>query len=244
MASILCVTSFSYSEETSMVFSFREHGAWPPYIIEESLDTYTGVMLDIITAVAGKLDYKIKIMPMPEKRIRKYLLTGEIDVRPKAMEWVKNPKDYLWSKPVVESSDYLVFSTATGYQTIKDIAGTDICTHFGYGYPTLKKGFSDNVYGRSDSNSEASMIMKLLKGRCSAAIMNKNVALWWAAKEKGTSKKLRFSKDPIASAPYRFQFTKAGNKWKDKIESFDIELNKMKQDGTIDKIIKKYLGEK
>ena len=45
-------------------------------------------MIDVFTQITKKLGYGVKVFPVEEQKIIKYLQKGHIDARPKAMEWV------------------------------------------------------------------------------------------------------------------------------------------------------------
>ena len=78
----------------------------------------------------------------------------------------------------------------------------------------------------------------LIIGRTDAAIMDKPVALWLIKQNPEFQGRLKFSK-PFQEVGYRLMFTKKYN-WKPFAELFNQELEKMRGDGRLEKIMKKY----
>jgi len=105
---------------------------------------------------------------------------GDIDAYSKAKEWVKNPKAYLWTDPVVDSTDVLIFpkDRPINFETPDDLKGKQIGAIPGYRYPLLEPYFADGRIKRDDVKKDSLMLGKLLRGRDDAAIINKLVAFW------------------------------------------------------------------
>jgi ABC-type amino acid transport substrate-binding protein len=83
--------------------------AWPPYLLKETNGKIHGIMIDVMKEIASKHGFSVKITPLPEKRAIRGIAGGDIDAYSKAKEWVENPEAYLWTDPVVDSTDVLIF---------------------------------------------------------------------------------------------------------------------------------------
>ena len=226
-------------ENKEIVLTFK---GWPPYLIREKDGRSGGFMFDVLQTVAAANGYEVAVKSYPEKRGAMMMNKGKVDVRAKAKEWVKNPEHYIWTNPVVESTDLLVFlkDNPTVFTRPEDLFGKRIGAGLGYGYPLLDSYFADKRITRSDTKSVSAMLMMLSKRRTDAAITNKLVALWVIRQNpKLQREKFEFSEKPVGKAGYRFMFTPEHN-WKPFAELFNQELEKMRGDGRLEKIMKKY----
>jgi len=215
--------------------------AWPPYLVEEPNGKIHGIMIDVMKAIASKHGFSVKITPLPEKRAIRGIAGGDIDAYSKAKEWVKNPDLYLWTDPVVDSTDVLIFpkDRPVAFETPDDLKGKKIGAILGYRYPLLDPYFADGRIKRDDVKKDSLMLAKLLKGRDDAAIINKHVALWVIRQNPEFKGKFAFSEKPGGKAGCRFMFTPKRN-WGPFIETFNKELAAMKTDGRLDAIVGKY----
>ncbi len=215
--------------------------AWPPYLIKETNGKIHGIMIDVIKEIAAKHGFSVKIMELPEKRAIRGMVSGEIDAYSKAKEWVAEPDAYLWTDPVVESTDVLIFpkDRPVDFETPDDLTGKTIGAILGYRYPTLEPYFADGRIERDDVKKDSLMLRKLLRGRDDAAIINKLVAFWVIRKNPEFKGKFAFSETPVGTAGCRVMFTAKQN-WQPFIALFNKELALMKTDGRLNEIIRKY----
>jgi len=228
-------------ENKEIVISFSGKG-WPPYLIREKDGNLGGFMFDVLQSIAASSGYKVTAKDYPPKRGAIMLDKGRIDTRAKAKEWVKYPEHYTWTYPVVESVDLLVFlkENPIVFSKPEDLLGKRIGTGLGYSYPLLDPYFADNRIIRSDAKSVFAILTMLLKQRTDAAILNKFVVLWVLRQESRLQReKFKFSEKPVGKAGYRFMFT-SEHDWKPFVRLFNQELVKMKEDGRLEKIMKKY----
>ena len=215
--------------------------AWPPYLIEETDGKIHGILIDVMEAIASKHGFSVKITPLPEKRAIRGMAQGDIDAYSKAKEWVKNPKAYLWTDPVVDSTDVLIFpkNRPINFETPDDLKGKQIGAILGYRYPLLEPYFADGRIKRDDVKKDSLMLRKLLRGRDDAAIINKLVAFWVIQQNPEFKGQFGFSDKPVGKAGCGFMFTAKRN-WAPFIEMFNNELSAMKADGRLDAIVQKY----
>ncbi len=234
--------SEKYFKDSSkdIVLSFKDGGGWPPYVIENTDGSYKGIMVDIFSQAGKALGYNVKFKPLPGTSIAKFMKTGDVHARPKAMDWVDNPEEYYWTDPVVESADHFITKKDSTITGIQDIKNKCVITHAAYGYPTLDHLFDKGEIKKFDCFSEKEMLHNLLAGNCPAAVMNKNVALWLANKDDELRGKIKTIKVPVATSAYRFQFIKTPE-MEIFVPKFNAELAKMKKNGTLSKIINSYV---
>ena len=215
--------------------------AWAPYLIKETNGKIHGIMIDVMKAIASKHGFTVKITPLPEKRAIRAMAQGDLDAYSKAKEWVADPKAYLWTDPVVNSMDVLIFpkDRPVSFETPDDLKGKRIGAILGYRYPLMEPYFADGRIERDDVKKDSLMLGKLLRGRDDAAIINKLVAFWVIRQNPEFKGKFAFSDKPVGEAGCRFMFTPKRN-WGPFIEIFNEELASMKGDGRLDAIVKKY----
>jgi polar amino acid transport system substrate-binding protein len=216
------------------------HG-WPPYIIVQQ-DKISGIAVDIVRHIGTRRGFKIKIQYYPEIRAHKMVEQGTLDAWPDAKEWSATPERYLWTDPMVESEDRLIYrkSTPLVFNQIEDLFGKTIGTHLGYYYPRLEGHFENGSIIRADTQSEASMLKMLLLGRTDAVVINQLVALWVIKTELNMSHTdFSFSKQIVDQAGYRIMFSRQ-HQWEPFIKAFNSDLDAMKQDDRLYRIISKY----
>lgn len=227
-------------ENKEIVVGFN-NVAWPPYLIKDPNGKIHGIMIDVIKTIASKHGFSVKITSLPEKRAIRAIASGDIDAYSKAKEWVKNPEAYLWTDPVVDSTDVLIFpkDRPVDFETPDDLKGKKIGAILGYRYPLLEPYFADGRIKRDDVKRDSLMLGKLLRGRDDAAIINKLVAFWVIRQNPEFKGKFAFSDEPVGEAGCGFMFTPKRN-WGPFIETFNNELAVMETDGRLDAIVRKY----
>jgi polar amino acid transport system substrate-binding protein len=238
----VCLTPAAHAtpENREIIVGFN-NVSWPPYLVEETNGKIHGIMMDVMKAIASKHGFSVKITPLPEKRAIRGMAQGDIDAYSKAKEWVQNPNAYLWTDPVVDSTDVLIFpkDRPVHFETPDDLDGKKIGAILGYRYPLLEPYFADGRIKRDDVKKDSLMLAKLLRGRDDAAIINKFVAYWVIRQNPEFKDKFAFSEKPVGEAGCRFMFTPKQN-WGPFIEAFNKELTSMKGDGRLDAIVRKY----
>ncbi len=228
-------------EDREIIYNIGAEG-WAPYNIIERDGKISGIMPDVLRIIAAKYGIKVTITTFPSKRGALFLESGRVDARPKAKEWVKEPEKFIWTDPILNSVDVLIFlkDKKLDFKSLNDLIGKRIGTHFGYGYPTMEPFFASGKIERWDSHSQIHMLQMVAGGRTDAAIANKFVALWLIKKESRLQGRFDFSEKNIAEAGYRFMCTPK-HYWQPFVDFFNKELIQMKEDGRLARIIEKYL---
>ncbi len=229
-------------ENKEIIISVGAKG-WPPYSILHKDGTAGGLMIDVLRTIASMHGYKVAVKYLPSVRGAIMLEAGEIDSRLKAKEWVDHPEKYIWTDPVVDSTDVLIFhkDNPIVFNTPEDLFGKRIGTVVGYGYPLLKPYFVSGKIIREDAPRNSFMLKKVALKRTDAAIVNKFNAQWMIKNDpelqEGT---FSFSKNNIGKAGYRFMFT-SKHDWVPFVHFINQELARMKKNRRLEKIIAKYL---
>lgn len=225
--------------EKQIVFSIPPDG-YPPYLIDRN----SGILVDVLQIIAGKNGYSVIVVKIfPEIREQKMHQNRKVDVRANSKEWTENPDDFIFTDPIVEHEDVLIYLKLKPIQfgQIDDLLGKTIGTMLGYTYPFFEAHFADpNMpIERHDVTSRESMLEMLLVKRVDCAIINKLVALWTIKQNKKYQGQFDFSGASVGSVGYRLVFLKSA-KWRFFVDSFNDELAIMKQNGELEEIIGNY----
>ena len=226
--------------EKTIQLGVPPHG-WPPYIIVRQ-DQISGIAVDIVRDIVTRRGFAIKTQHYPEKRAHKMVEQGKVDAWPDAKEWSETPERFLWTDPMVESEDRLIYreNTPVVFNRIEDLFGKTIGTHLGYYYPRLERHFENGSIVRADTHGEPAMLKMLFLGRTDAAVINKLVALWVIRSEQDLQQSdFTFSKQIVDRAGYRIMFTRK-HEWATFIKDFNTDLEAMKRDGRLDQILSRY----
>lgn len=214
---------------------------WPPYYLAEG-NAQAGIMPDIFMEATRSLGREATTLPLPEKRLMLHLAQGTVDVYTKAMEWVADPSLFLWSAPVVASSDVLLFRAgeAFDYPGTDRLEGRSLVTVLGFRYPTLEPLFASGKVKRVDAVDARCQLRMLKCRRGDAAVVNRHVALWLMREDPQLDpEEFRFAERPLATAESRFVFSRR-REWGAFIRDLDREIERMRADGRMQAILARY----
>ena len=232
----------AYAREGTILLGGPSAG-WPPFFIPAADgEPATGIMPDVLRAVAGRLGVNVAEAYYPDKRGMLYLTDGSLDAWPKSEKWVDDPDQYLWTDPVVMSTDVVVYrkKSPIPFHSPSDLIGRNICVVLGYSYPTLEPLFDRGRITPWKAPSSKHMLRMLGRGHVDGAICNRFVAQWILREDEGLNPEdFAFAETAVDSAPYRFAFTRSGN-WGGFVERFNRELRAMREDGRLRAILMRY----
>ena len=216
---------------------------WPPFIIKsDDAEGQEGILIDVIREICLAEGYEFRLVFYPDKRGQMLLQEGRVDVIPKAMEWVKDPSDYLWTDPVIDSMD-VVASRKTNpvhYSSPEDLAGLNVGLTFGFLYPKLDPLIREGRFTAHRANNSHNLLRMLCHGHIDCAVVNPLVARWHLRNQADLNPDdFVFNDKPLDNAPCRFAFT-AGERWKPFIARFNERLAAMKKDGRLKAIVARY----
>lgn len=234
---VLLIISLVNAQASPLKFDVSEE-AWPPYSFYNDQNN-KGIMVEVLESLIADEDLELKISFLPEIRSNRELELCTVDVKPKAMEWVDSPNKYLWTDPVVISQDVIITRKISHYERLEDLQGKVLGTVRGYNYPKLESDFERGKIKRADASSTLKMLEMLAKGHTDAAITNKHVFQWYLRKNALLEKELMPTNIVIDQAPYRFQFCPSP-RWRELLTRLNKKLSKMKQSGSLDKILQHY----
>lgn len=229
--------SSSGNSERVIRFNVSPNG-YPPYLITEG-DKQSGIMWDVVTRVAERLGYRVVPEAVPRKRVDEMLLGGFIDGTTRAKEWTDNPEDFAFTDPVVDIEEVLFIPKDSDleFEEPEDLVSKTLVTHLGYHYPALDPYFESGEIKRFDVAKDKDMFKYVLHGEnLHAAVADRLVGRWILLNE-GMEDKFRSSSETLSDYGFRLMFRKD---WAPFTESFNRELEAMKQNGELDEILSRY----
>ena len=216
---------------------------WEPFInAPDRQSGHGGILVDVFRAIVEQLGYDCRLVSNPEKQGLMMVRQGRVDAAPKAEEWVSGPDRYLWTDPIVTSTDTVVSRTTTpvAYAVPDDLKGRTVGVVTGFKYPSLTPLIDSGAVRAVRATTVEELLILLMQGRIDCAVANGPVAKW-VIKRRGdiNPENVVFSRKPLDTAPLRFAFT-GGDKWKPFIKRFNAELAAMRQDGRMAAILNHY----
>lgn len=215
---------------------------WPPYLITNENQTERGVLIDVFREAIRPMGCCLTVQRLPNKRGWEMLENGAVDVHAKAKKWVPNPERFLWSNPFMKHEGVLISRSVKPlrFTTPDRLFNKRVATITGFIYPRLEPFFRSRQIHRVDSASPRAMLELVNRGRVDAALVNFKETLWFF-KNNDEIDHRRFHLDttPYDTAQYRFVFTK-DDKWKPIIKRLNQELEAMRRDGRLKRILNQY----
>ncbi len=212
---------------------------YPPYIIIADNGEYSGIVWDVVTLIAGRLDYRVVPHKIPRKRVNQMILDGHIDATARAREWTKESDRFLFTQPItyIREVFFTTRDTEFVYSEPSNIAGETVVTHLGYHYPELEPMFKTGKAKRFDVTKDRDMFRFLMDAdHFDVAVADESVGRW-IIRQNGWQDQIKVSNGGISNFGYRLMLRKD---WQAFAEDFDRELVKLKDTGELSDILGKY----
>jgi polar amino acid transport system substrate-binding protein len=210
---------------------------YPPYnYLDEGVK---GLNIDIVEAVFAAVDYQVKVEFLPFGRALQYAKHGTVDG---ITLWHSKHRTqwFQFSEPFTDSE--LIFykrkSLKINYRTLSDITPFTVGTVQKYAYP---ESFANNVKIKKDQVlTDEKNIKKLILGRIDMALIDKRMAQFILRKNHPEQQHLFDSVGTLKNENYYLAISKNTSNYKQKLEAFNLGLAKIKENGILAKIIRKY----
>lgn len=242
---VLCPVPNARAESDSprlIMISLPEHG-WPPFIIcSDKTKAPRGIMVDVMREISEAEGYELRASFFPEKRTQMMVREGLLDTFPKAMEWLDDPTDYLWTDPILDSTDVVVSSRYRQVEFLspEDLEGLHVGLVHGYGYPKLMPLIQKGAIIEYRTSNTLNLLRMVSRGHVECAVVNPLVARWIISLHDELSLgTFHFSQTPLDNAAFRFAFTR-DDRLKPFIERFNRRLAEMKRSGRLNAIVARY----
>lgn len=237
--------SIVFAKEKVIIYCDQDY---PPYTYLDK-EELNGIYVELLEKINTKLkEFEIVLEPMPWTRAVKMLESGQVEAIIDAWYRPKERPNMIYSVPMLGEEIVIVSSEEKGGNWPKDFAGKKMGINRGFAV------FTDNekkLIIIEEANSTGDNILKLIKGRISY-YANDKYSILWELKRLVTSKTISSSDakkilvlNSLSKEDGYIGYRKTSS-WKNQkkfIEAVNIEINKMKKNGELAEIIRKYTGE-
>lgn len=225
-------------QANTLVFNVSTNGH-PPFTIANEDGTITGIFWEVLEHIARKQGITLKPVQLPTKRVDNFILEGQVDVTMRAIEWTDQPDQFIFTDPVVTTSDavFVHRSKVADIDSLDDLDGKLLLIRLGFHYPDLDPAFKEGRIEFIELQDETSMFRRLLEGkRFDGAVTNEEVGRWVLLKN-GWNGTIRVAPLKFDEVPYRLMF---GRQHEAFVERFNQELQTMKESGELERIMENY----
>ncbi len=226
---------------------------WEPYAVYTFRDPVTGRVagadVEVIEAALSPLDCDVELVELPWTRILLGLEHGDLDLASSASHTPERERWAYYTRPYREAQIALFVRRGDSerwvLKSLADIAGQrfSLGTIAGYHYTDdiaalLKQ---ESIASRVDSavNYETN-IRKLLHGHLDAYLVEDVAVMIAEAKALGVLDRLERHPLPLGGEPLHFVFSRATVD-PALVEAVDERLQELKSNGTVARVIEKYL---
>lgn len=223
------------SDKPALVMS--TNATFPPF---ESVDTSNGTKkivgldIDIANEIAKNLGFTYTVKDMAFSGIVGSLMAGRGDFAISGMSPTpERLKNVDFSDPYFYPRNAIVANKGSNYTSADKLVGKKIAVPFGTTYENDAKKIQGATVVPLDGSP--AVIQELNNKQVDAAILDGAEAVEFIKKNPGLEMHLM----PKTEDCFAIAFPK-GSKW---VKPFNQELKKMKENGTLDKLIVKWLGE-
>lgn len=213
---------------------------YPPYEFMDESGNYVGFNIDIMNAISIEMESQMKIMPIEWEKALKMLETGEADLLQGVSYSENRSKLFDFSDEVVSNSQSIfikrdnatifVSSSLDGKRVSvqKDDISKEIIE---------RKGFENVVIEEFDTQEEA--IESMISGEVDAFVGNRFTGLYYI-QSKNKSDKVKIADELEKTGSYSIAVKKGNTEL---LKEVNKALKNIKNNGTYEKISKKWLGE-
>jgi len=214
--------------------------SWSPYWIVEPSEV-SGILNDIMIELDQRIDVSIIAnSQLPVRRTQYRFKEGGVHIECCVSEaWRNSPEQAevsLWTDEVMTVEEVLIFPPGKPFEfkQLEDLKDKLISTVMGYGYE------GSEFFERSDSINNISQIQKVALARCDAGIIDRaELAYTLKHSQVLKDKKVTFEVGPVINrSALKMRIHRSRPEL---VAPINAAINKMKQDGTIQKIIDRYL---
>ena len=229
----------SYAEKLSVAVEHYE-----PFAISQKNGGVGGISADILAEVTKLTGYEFDIRIYPLARIREMMDRGQLDISiAESPLWFDASKlsDFSFSEPYVHVYEYVYFPADKVFSVSKplDLNGKTVGVHHGYFYAEFEEPFKQGLIKREIANSTEILLKKFIAGRSDVIFLD-NFEFGYGIKKLDVSptkfvRGMRLTDSPVS--------VMVRNRRKDILEKINPAILRLQTNGTIKKIIEKYVPE-
>ena len=210
--------------------------AFPPYEYYED-EKAVGIDVDIMQAICDKLGYEMELSDMEFGSIITAVASGKIDVGFGAITITEErAKSVHFTTSYSTGIQSIIVKEDSPITTIDDLHGAKI--KIGVQQDTTGDIYATDDFGEDHMarfNKGADAVQALITGKCDAVIIDNSPAETFVAQNKG----LKILPTAYAEEAYGFELNKNATEL---YEEFNGALEELLKDGTVQKIIDKYIS--
>lgn len=202
----------------------------------------TGIDIDIVTAIAKKIDLSVSFKIIPWSRLKQNVRAGKIDC---AMAFLKSSTytdNMIFMNSPITTGYFTLFieeNNTEKLQTLTDFYGLTVGVNRGFKAPLVfNQAVANNLIKKYEVGDEQQSLQMLLKSRLSGVLTDKVVGMF-NLQQLGITTIVPLKK-PITSIAVYLIFSK-NMQVSGLVKKFDIALAALRQEGTYQLIIDKYL---
>ena len=227
-------------DRTQLIVGFDAE--FPPYGYKDG-DDYVGFDLDLAQAVCDHYGWDLVKQPIDWDSKDMELDSGSIDCIWNGFTVNGREDDYTWSEPYIDNSQVVVVKDGSGIKSIDDLSGKIMDVQADSSALAALEGDNATDVGKKIDGALGQLIqvsnyntafMDLESGAVDAIAMDVGVANYEISNRKGGYTILD---EEISSEQYAVGFKKGNTELQQQV---DTALEKLSEDGTIDKIIDKW----
>ena len=227
-------TADSSKTEDAKVLHMATNAAFEPYEYVESNEV-VGIDAEIAKAICDKLGYQLQIDDMEFDAIITAVTTGKADFGMAGMTITDERKQSVdFTDPYTNAVQVIIVNEKDSpVASADDLKGKSIGVQMG----TTGDIYVTDIEGAKVErfNKGADAVLALTQGKVDAVVIDNQPAKAFVAQNPGT----KILDDPFENEEYAICLKKGS----ELTEQFNKALKELKDDGTIDTIIKKYISE-
>lgn len=217
------------------------NSGYPPYEVLDEDGNLSGFDIDLMNELAKVTGYEVEIKDVKFDAIVASVKAGKADIGIAGITPSKDRKKSVDFSDVYysgeDSQNYLLYKTNSGIETQDDLKGKKIGCQMGTVQYEAAIYFQDNKDAKVDAKDDyASIVAEINKGNNDAAIVEKAVAFEFAQQDPEFK---YFKLEGLAALEGNAMAFKKGSPL---VEEFNKGIQELKDNGTLDKLIKKYFN--
>jgi len=195
-----------------------------------------GMDVDIVNHIAKQLGVTVKINDMPFSSVVASLTEGRADLAISGIAATPERKQSVdFTDNYYQPRMAIIAPKGSGYTSFEQLEGKKLVVPFATIYEQTAAQIKDAKV--TAPNDVAAVIQEINNNRADAAILDGTTAAEYLKKNSKLEMNLLSAEE--SEEAFAIAFPK-GSKW---LEPFNQELKKMKENGELDKIVTKWLGE-
>ena len=210
---------------------------WPPFVTSEAPH---GLSVELVSAALETQGYQLEFQIMPWARALSEVQTGNIDLLIATWFTEQRTRNFAYSDHYLYNQiKFITLPTNTfEYSGLDSLAGKRVGTVRGYGYGD--DFLNSTLFNRSEANDLISNLRRLEAGRIDVTLEDELVARSLMSDNGFDANNYRFTASSLSTNSLHVTSGLANPNASEYIEAFNKGLQKIKANGTFDKILRKY----